>query len=100
MQAMLFDKGEPSDDPRDYIRKVGPDWYRQLAGGVPRYYLAWDGEFTGWAIVHCGHPTANNPYYLHRSDVADSPASCRKFSKLDHAKAVSLRLWEESNDAK
>jgi hypothetical protein len=24
-------------------------------------------EFTGWRVVHCGHPTAHRPYYIEGS---------------------------------
>ena len=78
--------------------KIGPAPYGAL-GGTWRHR-------SGWIVQHCGHPTANWPYYA-ISPRGDSPIvgpSGRGFLKLQHAQAavegLIARIWKLSKDGR
>lgn len=67
--------------------------WRKIYAGTPKTGCGgiWEYEATGWLVCHCGHPTANRPYYI------ESPWGhifWRKFRLLSDAQqaACSLRL--------
>ena len=84
-QQTLFDL-EPPAAPR-------PIWERQ-AGFLSKMHTTWTHTPSGWIIRHCGHPTANFPYYIEtqRGSHLYAPNG-RGFQRLDLAKARVEQLW-------
>lgn len=50
------------------------------------YRLMLDGKWTGWIVIHCGHPTAIRPYYV------EGPRGehFQAYRLLEEAKAIAL----------
>lgn len=70
---------------------IAPDkitWERiPRVGGMNDYYMRQGDKVTGWAIHHCGHPTALRPYaVVHGED------HYQGYRNLIEAKANALRL--------
>lgn len=63
-------------------------WTRLHPKGASKCSAAYRHDATGWVVKHCGHPTANWPYYASAPDGSASLVieSCgRAFRLLDDA---------------
>ena len=73
-------------------RKVTVDAWERVQPEVsafPRYF-----HVSGWVIVHCGHPTAHNPYYAVDPDgVTHYAESGRPWRKVDECKRELLERF-------
>lgn len=87
-QLDLFDRGPPPPPPQrppKWIAHRGP-WGRNLR---------WTrDDMPTLAVRHCGHGTANYPYYITVGDDR-SVASPGTFATLIQAQAAAVLLWQE-----
>lgn len=84
MQTTLFPDAAPVTPPK-WGGHRGP-WGRNLR---------WTREdMPTLAVRHCGHGTANYPYYVTVGD-SRSVASSGTFATLAQAQAAAVRLWQD-----
>lgn len=80
----------------DWIKTTGPLGH-QTCGA--HYAMTLDGEPTGYVIKHCGHPTANWPYYIVRPDGQEMYSGGiglgYGFRRLAEAKAAAIADHQE-----
>lgn len=78
----LFDPAELANLPAPL-----PVW-TAIPGRVPKLHTRHVHNASGWAVLHCGHPTANYPYYVVTSAGAElvDPDTGRGFRRLELAK--------------
>lgn len=75
-------------------------WNAYGEKGRRRYELLVDGAAVGWYVLHCGHPTANFPYYCSRHPLGHGSVIIREgrkyaFRLLEEAKQYAIELWEK-----
>lgn len=44
-------------------KRSRPGWARTMQGTYGGCGAQWTHVSNGWKVIHCGHPTANYPYY-------------------------------------
>jgi len=54
------------------MRNPGPNWVRLSRPGR-KLDACWLHKPSGWKVHHCGHPTANWPYYAEHPDRPGKP---------------------------
>lgn len=78
---------------------VAPTWERWGGGGI---YGRIDAVHfhvpSGWQIRHCGHPTANYPYYILTPEQIILAPNGRGFMRLELAKQHLEQLYEEQKN--
>jgi hypothetical protein len=75
-------------------------WYRYGPACGRRYQLQIGGESAGLTIIHCGHPTANWPYYIEAewlTEIVVMPNG-RGFPRLAPAKEAALALYHKRGE--
>jgi hypothetical protein len=68
------------------VAPAAPEWER-IAGALGKLNTVHIHTSSGWAVHHCGHPTANFPYYILTPDGERIVApNGRGFQRLQLAK--------------